>query len=195
MMRWCSAAWLAGLFVFVAHAQPMVDGLENPEQLRSAIEAQRTQKTQEWDNLERECYGKFAVNDCIKKVQQQRIRGMAEFKRQLEVLDSSARMQRATDQLQRLEQKKHEQQKRELENAAAVPSVREQSEQKQPKSPKTSATARTPKSPSASLGPSQIRANQQAYEQKLQDAEKRKAERDKRLLERDPNAKRLPPSP
>jgi glucan-binding YG repeat protein len=195
MIRGYFAAWVSGLFIVVAHAQPMVDGLENPQQLRAAIEAQRTQKTREWDNLERECYGKFAVNDCIKKVQQQRIRGLAEFKRQLEVLDSSARMQRATEQLQKLEQKKREQQQREEESAASVPSIPAPSQQKQSKTPNTPASARTPKSPSTALQPGQTRANQQAYEQKLQDAEKRKAERDKRLLERDPNAKRLPAAP
>lgn len=194
-MRSFNSVLLIGLLAGLVHAQEssMVDGLENPAQLRASIEHERNQRQKEWDRLENACYQQFAVNDCLKDVQQQRTREMSEFKRQLEVLESSARLRRATEQLQRLEQKTQAQQLREQERAEVETVIPRQP--KQPSNPSPQPAVRTPKASSVPISPNQARQNQQLYEKKLQDAQKRKAERDKRLIERDPEAKRLPTTP
>jgi len=197
----CLVLFFAFLSGFAHAEQVALDGIENPERLRLAIETERVQKVSEFDRLERECYQKFAVNDCIKKVNQQRTQEISELKRRLEVLESAARMQRATEQMQRLEQKKREQEQRDLENstkdAALQREKQEQQQQKKNDNLKKSEAqvVAAPKEKKPTLSRTQSINNQQAYQKKLEEAEKRKAERNQRMSERDATVKGLPRAP
>ena len=185
-------------------AQTMAEeGVESLAQSRAAIENVRIQKTEEFDRMQRACYQKFAVNDCLSTVNAQRRQLMADLKRQEEAIRADERMQRATEQLQRLEQKKRDAEQRNAEAKPVDPVVveyekrhlqQEKADQHQQKAAENSPRAskvRTTELPA----PAVVRQRQAAYAQKLEEANRRKAERDKRVREQDPKVQGLPKPP
>ena len=166
---------------------------------RGDIEILMQQKNEAFDQLERDCYQKFAVNDCVKEVNAKRRLELADLKRQDALLSASERTQRATEQLQRLEQKKREAQERSEEahaiDAAAEKQkkqlLHEKSEQHKQKLTQSTATQRTVKIKEAK-SPALIQKNQTDQQSKITEANRRRAERDKRLAERDLTIQGLP---
>ena len=167
---------------------------------RGDIEILMQQKNEAFDQLERDCYQKFAVNDCVKEVNAKRRLELADLKRQDALLSASERTQRATEQLQRLEQKKREAQERSEEahaiDAAAAEKqkkqlLHEKSEQHKQKLTQSTATQRTVKIKEAK-SPALIQKNQTDQQSKITEANRRRAERDKRLAERDLTIQGLP---
>ena len=167
---------------------------------RGDIEILMQQKNEAFDQLERDCYQKFAVNDCVKEVNAKRRLELADLKRQDALLSASERTQRATEQLQRLEQKKREAQERSEEahaiDAAAAEKqkkqlLHEKSEQHEQKLTQSTAVQRTVKIKEAK-SPALIQKNQTDQQSKITEANRRRAERDKRLAERDLTIQGLP---
>ena len=179
-------------------AQAQDDG-----QLRISIENARIRKTEEFDALERACYRKFAVNDCINTVNEQRRLVTTELKRQEETLRASERMLRGAEQLQRTEQKVLEFDQRNAETNAIDPALLEsqklQAQQEKVLQHQAKATQQVPLSPGVRVSTTPSAAVQQqqeaAYVQKLEEANRRKAERDKRMAERDKTIQGLPKPP
>ncbi len=177
----------------------MLDGIENPTQSRAAIEELRLLKTEEFDQLERDCYNKFAVNDCIYKVNSKRRQVIGDLKRQEVAISKAERMQNATEQLQRLEQKKKEFDERNEEASAIDPvaAVNEKTQKQQDKIEeniqKSKQEATPPKQPKVAVVPDQgeVKQLEATHQQKLEDAIRRRIERDKRLKESDPTVKGL----
>lgn len=173
---------------------------QNAQQSLGAIEAVRVQKNEEFDQLERACQKKFAVNDCVNNVNSQRRKMLATLKPQEEAIAAAERMQKAKEQLQRLEQKKREAQARSQEASAIDPvasdneklqSQKEKIVKHQQKAAVTSVREPELRSSNAPL-PAELQKNERVYQQKLDEANRRRAERDKRLSERDRNIKGLP---
>ena len=167
---------------------------------RGDIEILMQQKNEAFDQLERDCYQKFAVNDCVKEVNAKRRLELADLKRQDALLSATERTQRATEQLQRLEQKKREAQERSEEahaiDAAAAEKqkkqlLHEKSEQHTQKLTQSTAAQRTVKIKEAK-SPALIQKNQTDQQSKITEANRRRAERDKRLAERDLTIQGLP---
>ena len=167
---------------------------------RGDIEILMQQKNEAFDKLERDCYQKFAVNDCVKEVNAKRRLELADLKRQDALLSATERTQRATEQLQRLEQKKREAQERSEEahaiDAAAAEKqkkqlLHEKSEQHKQKLTQSTAAQRTVKIKEAK-SPALIQKNQTDQQSKITEANRRRAERDKRLAERDLTIQGLP---
>ena len=166
---------------------------------RGDIEILMQQKNEAFDQLERDCYQKFAVNDCVKDVNAKRRLELADLKRQDALLSATERTQRATEQLQRLEQKKREAQERSEEahaiDAAAEKQkkqlLHEKSEQHKQKLTQSTAAQRTVKIKEAK-SPALIQKNQTDQQSKITEANRRRAERDKRLAERDLTIQGLP---
>ena len=167
---------------------------------RGDIEILMQQKNEAFDQLERDCYQKFAVNDCVKEVNAKRRLELADLKRQDALLSATERTQRATEQLQRLEQKKREAQERSEEahaiDAAAAEKqkkqlLHEKSEQHKQKLTQSTAAQRTVKIKEAK-SPALIQKNQTDQQSKITEANRRRAERDKRLAERDLTIQGLP---
>jgi len=166
---------------------------------RGDIEILMQQKNEAFDQLERDCYQKFAVNDCVKDVNAKRRLELADLKRQDALFSATERTQRATEQLQRLEQKKREAQERSEEahaiDAAAEKQkkqlLHEKSEPHKQKLTQSTAAQRTVKIKEAK-SPALIQKNQTDQQSKITEANRRRAERDKRLAERDLTIQGLP---
>lgn len=164
------------------------------------IEALRAQKNEEFDQLERACYMKFAVNDCIIQVNAQRRKMLAILKPQEEAIAAAERMQKAKEQLQRLEQKKQEALALSSEVSAIDPvasdNQKTQTQKEKVEKHQQRATENPPRLPAERTSnaplPAELLKNEQAYKQKLEEANRRRAERDKRIAERDSKIKGLP---
>ena len=201
----CKALLLVALLASCCvRAQNMAgEGVESPAQSRGAIENLRIQKTEEFDRIQHACYQKFAVNDCLSTLNAQRRQLMADLKRQEEAISSSERMQKAAEQLQRLEQKKRDAEQRNAEAKPVDPIVVEyekrHSQQEKADQHQQKAAENSPREPkiraSEVPAPSVLRQRQAAYAQKIAEANRRKADRDKRMLEQNPTIQGLPKPP
>jgi colicin import membrane protein len=163
------------------------------------IDLQKQQAGDAFDVLEQACAGRFAVNDCVKEVKRQRIARMAALKRDQVALNNAQRKHRAIAQEARIADKATERTELEKENAATHPlgtaevRQREQAEKQHAHSAKAATTApdQPNREPSRLTSAEEVE-NKAAYLQKLQEAEKKRQERAKRLSEKG-SAKPLPP--
>jgi colicin import membrane protein len=195
--------FLAVLVQQVSAETVLLEGIETPQAVRQSVANERAQKLIEFERLERACYSQFAVNDCIKKVKQSRTQEMSELKRRLEVLESAARMQRATDQLQRLELKQKELEQRLQPGVAMHEPLHSQDKMSPPlqKKPeylnKSQAVGvdRAVIEKKPAMSKAQTKNNQEAYQRKMEEAKERKRQRDQRMSERDTGIKGLPVTP
>lgn len=153
-----------------------------------AVEAERQQLQFEGSRIESACYDRFAVNACLSKWgAERRARAAALRKRELALRDAE-RTERTREQLERLEDKKTEQTKR-LEEMA-----------KDPVAERVPKTAPVPQpvdrsevnDSSSAISPEQAQANRAAFEAKLEEAARRKAEVEKRIQDKPDRAEPLP---
>ena len=80
-------------------------GAEDPAAARERISAERSQVEAAFRLQERGCYGKFAVNDCLKAARAQRREALADLKRQDTSLNDADRKRKGAERQRSLEEK------------------------------------------------------------------------------------------
>ncbi len=158
---------------------------------RSRIEEARTTEMAALASEEAACYQRFAVNDCLKKVQSRRRVLDAALKRREALLHDAERRQQATDEAQRLAQKAQEKQQQDAEVAARHDATR-QAELLQAQQEKQAAhAARAVSAPQAAashaasgLTPAEQAASRDSYAAKQAAAEKKRQEIARRLADK-----------
>ncbi len=197
MNHWLAAIVLTAAWVCTTAEAQTADGAPFLlEQQR--IDLQKQQAENAFDVLEQGCVGRFAENDCLKEVKRRRISRMAEIKREQVLLNNAQRKQRGKEQEARIADKVAERTESEKENSATRPvgtaeeRQREQTEKQRAHNAQAATTfPDQPNSEASGLTTAEENANKAAYLQKLQEAEKKRQERNKRLSEK-VSAKPLP---
>ena len=166
------------------------------------IEADRIRESANFAAQEAACYQRFAVNDCLKKVQSERIAVMADFKRQESTLHARERQQQGAQALERIEQKTLEQQQKQDENqsqdsAGRVQEKLREQEIKQAEHAAKAASDPGPVSAPAPTGPTAAERvdARTSYERKQVNAEKKRLELIKRQAEKGSKPARPLPDP
>lgn len=186
-----------------AWCQPEVlQGAEQVASERLRIEAQRQRATAELNAQEQACQSRFMVTSCEQDVRRRRIAILAELKRQDAELNDVERRKRGEEQIQRGGEKQAERALNDADLARSpAPSQAERKMNQDAKileHHKTGASANgTPKdgrTPSTPIPPD-VQTNRAAHLQRLEDARKRRMERDKRLLDRPAKVAPLPTPP
>lgn len=77
----------------------------DPQAERSRIAAERGRETARYEQQERACYARFAVNDCLAANRAQRRGVMDDLRRQTLALDAIERKNKALDQIERIRDK------------------------------------------------------------------------------------------
>lgn len=174
------------------------DGLEG-----TPIEAVRQQKMLELDSEDAACLSKFAVTDCQSKVGTRRRQMLAELKRQEGALKSAERQQKGLEQLQKSEDKAVETAQRERDVLADTEKTTEDERKKnldakvlshRAQAKAAGLKSRDGKSTSV-LDAATVEKNHAAYQDKLNELEKRRQERDNRLQDRGTGSAPLPVAP
>ena len=153
-----------------------------------AVEAERQQLQFEGSRIEAACYDWFAVNACLSKWGAERRARVAALRKRELALRDEERTVRTREQLERLEDKKIEQTKR-LEEIAQDPvAVRV---------PKTAPVPQPQEravlnGASSAISAEQAQANRAAFEARLEEAARRKAEVEQRILDKSDRAEPLP---
>nr|WP_295771241.1 hypothetical protein [Rhodoferax sp.] len=194
LLAWSASAWGQGDV-----GQTPADGSAVAERVR--IDAIRQQKSAELDAEDAACLSRFAVIDCQNKVGTRRRQMQADLKRQEVRLNETERRRTVAEQAQETQTKDAESAQRALDRQAGDEKTTVEERQKnldakvlnhqnQAKPGKSS----TPKSTSA-LDAATVEKNHTAYQDKLKALEKRRQERDKRLLEHGTGGPPLPVTP
>ena len=154
------------------------------------IEVERRQVQADSQNAEAQCYERFAVNACLSEVSARRRSELAQLKKRELTVRDAQRAQRTREQLQLLEEKQQDQAERlrELANRAPEPVP-------PPKLPPQPAGPASPTADkAAAVSPADAAANRAAYDAKVMEAARHKAEVEKRLSEQKDRADPLPTS-
>ncbi len=170
---------------------------------RQRIDSTRQQKTAELDAEELACLSKFAVTDCQNRVSARRRQLLSDLKRQEASLNALERRQKGLEQLQRGEEKAADRAARELElqtgserteqsdkQKAQEEKVRNHRQQANPAGGSPPAGKST-----STLDPKEVEANREAYAEKQKALEKRRKDREQRLLDHGPGSQPLPSTP
>ena len=194
LLAWTASAWGRDDAV-----QTPPDG--NPGAERVRLEAIRQQKTVELNAEDAACLSKFAVTDCQNKVSMRRRQILANLKRQKVRLNETERLQDVATQAQKTQDKAAEGAQREQDMKAGAEKASEEERQNNlnakvlsHQSESKFSKASVPKSTSA-LDPATVKKNHATYQEKHIALEKRRQERDKRLLEHGPGGLPLPVAP
>lgn len=168
------------------------------------IGAVRQQKTTELDAEEAACFDQFAVNDCQNKVAVKRRQLLAELKRQESAVKDAQRQIKATDQLERSADKaaQHARKAADLQSGdqqSASPENRQRAQDDKVNSHRQQAKkveprASTPKLASGLDAQTQAE-NRAVYQEKQQAAEKRRRDREQRLIDHGTGSPPLPVAP
>lgn len=195
------AAWL---LVCPAWSQQDASSvLGNQESERARIDNTRQQKTAELDAEESACLSKFAVTDCQNKVGVRRRKLLSDLKRQEAAFNALERRQKGQEQLQRSEEKAADRAARQLELQTG-PDRTSQNDKKKAQDDKIlnhqlrahPAGSPQPAGKSTSTpDPKQVEANREAYAEKQKALEKRRKDRDQRLLDKGVGSPPLPVAP
>lgn len=178
-------------------------GTGNVASERTRIGNTRQQKTAELDAEESACLSKFAVTDCQNKVSTRRRQLLSDLKRQEADLNALERRQKGLEQLQRGEEKAADRAARQLELQTG-PDRTAQSDKKKAQDEKilnhrqqaNPAGSQPPAGKSSStLDPKVVDAKREAYAEKQKALEKRRKDREQRLLDKGVGSPPLPVAP
>ena len=195
------AAWL--LVCPAWSQQDAPPDMVNLESERARIDSTRQQKTTELDAEALAWLSKFAVTDCQNKVSTRRRQMLSDLKRQEASLNALERRQKSLEQLQRGEEKAADRAARQLELQTGLDHTA-QSDRKKAQDEKIlnhQQQARPAGSPppagksTSVLDPKDVEANREAYAEKQKALEKRRKERDQRLLDKGAGSPPLPTTP
>jgi colicin import membrane protein len=192
-------------------AQSQEDGDETAQ--RTRIAAERSQADATFRAQEKECYGKFAVNDCLNAAKAQRRHVLADLRRQEISLNDAARKRKAAEHLRSIEQRSSPDKQQAEKRAKSLGEFKEREGLAARKAAERAATDAS--RPAKALSQQEEVARKQAEasdnqkqraqeaaknvkrrEERLATAQERKASREKRLAERrKPLADPLPEAP
>ena len=192
------------LMACTAWSQPdLSPGVGDVDSERARIDNTRQQRTAELDSEALACLSKFAVTDCQNKVSARRRQLLSDLKRQEASLNALERRQKGLEQLQRGEEKAAERAARQVELPTG-PGRALQSDKKKAQDEKilnhqqqarpVGSLSDAGKSTSA-LDPKEVDANREAYAEKQRALEKRRKDRDQRLLDHGAGSPPLPSAP
>ncbi len=167
---------------------------------RVRIDSLRQQKTAEFDAEDIACLSRFAVTDCQSQVGVRRRQMISDLKRQETSLNAAERLQKGEEQLQRGTDKAVENVQRKLDAQATAEQNQLKDRQKaQDEKRRTHQQQAQPvrsESPAAKSGTvldaQTIEKNREAYLEKQKALEKRRRERDQRLLDHGKGGPSLP---
>jgi len=194
-------AWLLACPAWSQQDAP--PNMVNLESERARIDSTRQQKTAELDAEALACLSRFAVTDCQNKISARRRQMLSDLKRQEASLNALERRQKSLEQLQRGEEKAADRAARQLELQTG-PDGTSQSDKKKAQDDKilnhqqraNPAGSPQPAGKSSSpLDPKEVEANREAYAEKQNALEKRRKERDQRLLDKGAGSPPLPAAP
>ncbi len=205
MNRWLGGVALVAVFLACpARSQNAgVSSMDPFDQELQRIGAVRAQRTVELDAQDAACLTKFAVTDCQTKVVVLRRQLLADLKRQESVVKDAQRRQKAAEQLQRSSDKAAEKAQREADLIAGDDSGAANNRQKAQdekvfihtqQAKKAQPKALEPKVASGLDAAAQAK-NRAAYEEKQLAAEKRRKDREQRLMDQGTGSAPLPVKP
>jgi len=199
-MKWIVQAGLIACVVGQVHAQPAESGADSDTTVQQQrLDMLRLNAAQQAYEDERVCHERFAVNDCLKAARVRSLEKSADIRRQQERLNDLQRRQRGEEKI-RQQAEKAAQHAQDLRDAAARSDLRAEPSHDGRSGDQRHAVrgtdgggppARAVDKTTAHSQPTES-VNRQAYQRKLQEAEERRRERDKRLTEK---ASAKPPAP
>ncbi|MBI5277885.1 MAG: hypothetical protein HY854_15655 [Burkholderiales bacterium] len=171
---------------------------------RSRIAAERRQVDARFEEEEKACRARFAVNDCTAEARARQRQALGELRRQEVTLNEMERKRKAAQKVRELDERQApprqqdaQVQQRERESRAADKSAKRQQEEavrsaKPAKPPASQVQAKAP-----AVSPAQAAANRRNHEQRMKEAEEHRAKAAKRAAERKkkPAAPLPPPEP
>lgn len=166
---------------------------------RARIASERTRIEAEFEQANKACYQKFAVNDCIADARAKRRELLADLRRQELVLNDADRRRRSAERLEEIEKKTAD--KRAAQASAPAPAASAASAASAPAPARAAATpASAPRAARAPREPKQPRqvdtgTNARRYNERLEDAAQHKAEVQKRAAEAKKDVRPLPTPP
>ena len=163
---------------------------------RARIASERTRIEAEFEQANKACYQKFAVNDCIADARAKRRELLADLRRQELVLNDADRRRRSSERLEEIEKKTAD--RRAAQASAPVPAASAASAPAPAKAASTPASApRAARAPREPKQPKQVDTgtNARRYNERLEDAAQHKAEVQKRAAEAKKDVRPLPVPP
>ena len=165
------------------------------------IEATRARENAAFDAQEAQCYKRFAVNSCLKKVQSARTAELRELKRQETSLHDAERKQQGVEALERIDQKAREKIDKDAQAEVDAASNAAQDRLRSQKDKQAEHAAKAVNPDNASSGPRETTApsvaqqaqNREAYANKLAEAARKREAAAKRISEK--TGQPLPPKP
>jgi hypothetical protein len=199
-MRHVAIGLLGLLWALPLRAQedPM-QGLPSASAEYQRIAAERSRENAGFDAQEAGCYGRFAVNACLKEVQSRRRAMLADLKRQEASLHDAERLQKGADRLRASEQKALDRQEQDVQAGQSAATVQQRLQAQQEKQAEHAASALPVPSENRELpvssGPSakEQASQRERYAAKQAQAEKKRQELARRLKEK--GAKPVPGLP
>lgn len=163
---------------------------------RARIASERTRIEAEFEQANKACYQKFAVNDCISDARAKRRELLADLRRQELVLNDADRRRRSSERLEEIEKKTAD--RRAAQASAPAPAASAASAPAPARA--ASAPASAPRAARAPREPKQPRqvdtgTNARRYNERLEDAAQHKAEVRKRAAEAKKDVRPLPVPP
>jgi len=175
---------------------------ENIATERVRINNVRQQANTKFEAEQRECQTTFTVTSCLRDVDTRRIALMSDLKRQEVLLNDAERLEKAISKKKDLEERQAQRLAAEAENTGSQgPSLSQRKQEQQEKLLQHQKKAMPAESNSTApqsgqvQDPEILKTNRAAHANKLQAAQQRRAERDKRLREAPAKRTALPVPP
>jgi hypothetical protein len=181
----------------VCLGQDAVTALD-PAAERELISAQRAEQDAHFQQLQQGCYQRFAVNDCLIQARHERRGVLDELRRREVLLNDLERQNQAIDELNRIQANLSPE--RQGQKAAQAEQARQEAIARQTRNDdKTATRLNAPVESSQSLvrdqasaNPLESARNERAYQDKLAEAQQRKADLEQRLRQQGKAANSLP---
>lgn len=164
------------------------------------LDTQRGEIARQTLEEESDCHNRFAVNDCLKAARLRSLERSAEIRRQQAILNDFQRQRDGEERIRQLQDKKlqHQQGLRDAATRSTDSPERgvegKTGEKRQPQQgvERERASNRTADSDTDRPQPAVSVDSQQVYQRKLQEAERRRQERDRRIAEKAGNKRSAP---
>lgn len=203
MRRWMVALWLIGAYVVAwSQGDPVpAEGAAQAE--RARIESLREKKTLELDAQDAACLSKFAVTDCQNQVGVRRRQMLSELKAREAALNGVERRQKGDDQLKQGQAKEAENRQRQLDSQATAEKLvledRQKTQRDKQRAHQQQAQPVGGKAAAVKSGPlvdaQTVQKNREAYLEKQTALEKRRKDRDQRVMDAGKAGPPLPLAP
>ncbi len=170
----------------------------NPQAERVLVSAKRAEQESIFQRQQEACYQRFAVNDCLIQARRERREVLDELRRRDVLLNALERETRAIDEINRIASNlspERQQQRAEQAEQARTEALDRQTRNDEKNAERLNAPLATDQRPLVDpklASPSELARNERAYTDKLAEAQKRKADLEKRLRQQGKAAESLP---